>query len=210
MDMVRGERACGDRGRASALRGLRLSGPCGEPALGKAAQGAPAGGGRSCARLVRGRYALDSGAAAALLAAACKMSEPFRRRKVQCASASGLHRMAYLEWGERDSGKTLVCVHGLTRCARDFDRLAAEMVRHGYRVVCPDVAGRGDSDWLENPMEYTVPTYAYDMVTLVARLDRKSTRLNSSHSQISYAVFCLKKKKKKQKQKKQQTRIKND
>src|SRR3989442_70434 len=83
MDMVRGERACGDRGRASALRGLRLSGPCGEPALGKAAQGAPAGGGRSCARLVRGRYALDSGAAAALLAAVCEMSEPFRRRKVQ-------------------------------------------------------------------------------------------------------------------------------
>src|SRR6266853_5819079 len=30
------------------------------------------------------------------------------------------------------------------------------------------------------------------------RRDRKSTRLNSSHSQISYAVFCLKKKKKKQ------------
>ena len=102
------------------------------------------------------------------------MSEPFRRRKVQCASASGLHRMAYLEWGERGSGKTLVCVHGLTRCARDFDRLAAEMIRHGYRVVCPDVAGRGDSDWLENPMEYTVPTYAYDMVTLIARLDVES------------------------------------
>src|SRR2546427_4217648 len=30
----------------------------------------------------------------------------------------------------------------------------------------------------------------------LCRLDRKSTRLNSSHSQISYAVFCLKKKKK--------------
>ncbi|TMH51107.1 MAG: alpha/beta hydrolase, partial [Betaproteobacteria bacterium] len=102
------------------------------------------------------------------------MSEPFRRRKVQCASASGLHRMAYLEWGERGSGKTLVCVHGLTRCDRDFDRLAAEMVRQGYRVVCPDVAGRGDSDWLENPMEYAVPTYAYDMVTLIARLDVES------------------------------------
>ena len=102
------------------------------------------------------------------------MSEPFRRRKVQCASAGGLHRVAYLEWGERSSGKTLVCVHGLTRCARDFDRLAAEMVRHGYRVVCPDVAGRGDSDWLENPMEYAVPTYAYDMVTLIARLDVES------------------------------------
>jgi len=48
------------------------------------------------------------------------------------------------------------------------------MVRHGYRVVCPDVAGRGDSDWLENPMEYSVPTYVYDMVTLIARLDVES------------------------------------
>jgi pimeloyl-ACP methyl ester carboxylesterase len=45
------------------------------------------------------------------------------------------------------------------------------MVRHGYRVICPDVAGRGDSDWLKNPMEYAVPTYAFDMVTLIARLD---------------------------------------
>jgi pimeloyl-ACP methyl ester carboxylesterase len=102
------------------------------------------------------------------------MNEPFRRRKVQCASASGLHRIAYLEWGAPDSTKTLVCVHGLTRCSRDFDRLATEMVRHGYRVICPDVAGRGDSDWLKNPMEYSVPTYANDMVTLIARLDVES------------------------------------
>jgi pimeloyl-ACP methyl ester carboxylesterase len=102
------------------------------------------------------------------------MNEPFRRRKVQCASASGLHRIAYLEWGAPDSTKTLVCVHGLTRCSRDFDRLATEMVRHGYRVICPDIAGRGDSDWLKNPMEYSVPTYANDMVTLIARLDVES------------------------------------
>ena len=102
------------------------------------------------------------------------MKEPFRRRKLQCVSASGLHRMAYLEWGEPGGAKLLVCVHGLTRCARDFDRLAAEMVRHGYRVVCPDVAGRGDSDWLRNPAEYVVPTYANDMVTLIARLDVES------------------------------------
>ncbi|HLQ01334.1 MAG TPA: alpha/beta fold hydrolase, partial [Burkholderiales bacterium] len=102
------------------------------------------------------------------------MSEPFRRRKLQCASASGLHRIAYLEWGEPGGAKVLVCVHGLTRCARDFDRFAAEMVRHGYRVVCPDVAGRGDSDWLRNPAEYVVPTYANDMATLIARLDVES------------------------------------
>src|SRR2546429_6357430 len=36
--------------------------------------------------------------------------------------------------------------------------------------------------------------FPYD-VTLTATLDRKSTRLNSSHGYISYAVFCLKKKK---------------
>jgi len=79
--------------------------------------------------------------------------------------------MAYLEWGDRETSKVLICAHGLTRCARDLDRLAAEMVRHGYRVVCPDVAGRGDSEWLKNPMEYALPTYANDMVTLIARLD---------------------------------------
>src|SRR5205085_10478609 len=36
-----------------------------------------------------------------------------------------------------------------------------------------------------------------DVYEIITRKDRKSTRLNSSHSQISYAVFCLKKKKKK-------------
>jgi pimeloyl-ACP methyl ester carboxylesterase len=98
------------------------------------------------------------------------MSAAFRRRGVQCASPSGLHRMSYVEWGERDNPRVLVCVHGLTRCARDFDFLAAAMSKT-HRVVCPDVAGRGESQWLRNPMEYAVPTYVADMVTLIARLD---------------------------------------
>jgi pimeloyl-ACP methyl ester carboxylesterase len=101
------------------------------------------------------------------------MSAAFRRRSVQCASPGGLHRVSYVEWGERDNPRVLVCVHGLTRCARDFDFLAAEMART-HRVVCPDVAGRGESQWLRNPMEYVVPTYVADMVTLVARLDVES------------------------------------
>ena len=99
------------------------------------------------------------------------MTEPFRRRKVQCVSPTGLHRMAYVEWGGRDGAKTLVCAHGLSRCSRDFDFLAAEMAGRGWRVVCPDIPGRGDSDWLKNPMEYAVPVYVNDMVALVARLD---------------------------------------
>lgn len=98
------------------------------------------------------------------------MTEAFRREKVQCVTPSGLHRMAYLEWGDTDNPRVVVCVHGLTRCARDFDFLATELSRD-YRVICPDVVGRGDSDWLKNPMEYAIPTYAADMVTLIARLD---------------------------------------
>jgi pimeloyl-ACP methyl ester carboxylesterase len=78
--------------------------------------------------------------------------------------------MAYLEWGDPRNQKVLVCVHGLTRCARDFDRLAQSLSER-YRVVCPDVAGRGDSEWLADPSLYVIPQYVADMVTLIARLD---------------------------------------
>src|SRR5712691_1852788 len=93
-----------------------------------------------------------------------------RRRSVQCASPKGLHRVAYLEWGDPRNRDVLVCVHGLTRSARDFDSFARELCGQ-FRVVCPDVAGRGDSDRLADPMLYAVPQYVADMVTLIARLD---------------------------------------
>ena len=96
-----------------------------------------------------------------------------RERTVRCASSAGLHRIAYREWGDPRNAQVLVCVHGLTRCARDFDRLA-EAMSDRYRVVCPDIAGRGDSDWLADPMLYVMPQYVADMVTLVARLDVES------------------------------------
>jgi len=85
-------------------------------------------------------------------------------------SPKGLHRMAYREWGDPANPRVLVAVHGLARCARDFDALAAAMCDR-YRVVCPDVVGRGDSDWLPDPMLYQIPQYVADMVTLIARLD---------------------------------------
>jgi len=93
-----------------------------------------------------------------------------RQRFVQCASPRGLHRISYLEWGDPENDQVLVCAHGLTRCARDFDAFAAAM-QDRYRVVCPDVAGRGGSDWLADPMLYQLPQYLADMVTLIARLD---------------------------------------
>lgn len=96
-----------------------------------------------------------------------------RQRTVQCASPRGLHRVSYLEWGDPGNDRVLICAHGLTRCARDFDALAAAM-QDRYRVVCPDVAGRGGSDWLADPMLYQLPQYLSDMVTLIARLDVES------------------------------------
>jgi len=97
------------------------------------------------------------------------MSEP-RLRHVQCLDSKGLHRMAYWEWGVASNARVLVCVHGLSRQGRDFDTLARQLADR-YRVVCPDVVGRGQSDFLADPAAYQVPTYVADMVTLIARLD---------------------------------------
>ena len=87
-----------------------------------------------------------------------------------CASPTGLHRVSYLEWGDRANPRVLLCVHGLTRSAHDFDFLARSLCRD-YRVLCPDLPGRGESQWLKNAAEYVLPIYVSDMVTLIARLD---------------------------------------
>ncbi|MCA0187871.1 MAG: alpha/beta hydrolase [Proteobacteria bacterium] len=93
-----------------------------------------------------------------------------RQRDVQCCGPHGLHRMAYTEWGDPANPRVLVCVHGLTRNGRDFDDLARALAGE-YRVVCPDVVGRGRSEWLTVKDDYQLPQYVADMVTLIARLD---------------------------------------
>lgn len=90
-------------------------------------------------------------------------------RHVTCASPRGLHRIGYAEWGAPDR-PVLLCVHGLTRNGRDYDRLA-QRLSDRYRVVCPDMLGRGRSDWAPDPSLYAVPQYLADCVTLIARLD---------------------------------------
>jgi pimeloyl-ACP methyl ester carboxylesterase len=93
-----------------------------------------------------------------------------RRRSVLGASPAGLHRIAYREWGDPRNRDVLVCVHGLTRSGRDFDELARALCAQ-FRLVCPDIAGRGDSDRLADAKLYTWAQYVADMVTLIARLD---------------------------------------
>ena len=97
------------------------------------------------------------------------MSE-YREHSVLCLSPAGLHRMTYTEWGDSANPRVLVCVHGLARVGRDFDDLARALAGD-YRVVCPDLVGRGNSDRLADPAHYLPPQYVSDMVTLIARLN---------------------------------------
>lgn len=98
---------------------------------------------------------------------------PPRRSDVLSISRRGFHRIAYTDWGDENSRRVVVCVHGLTRQGRDFDPLARALARNGYRVVCPNLVGRGRSGWLQDPEEYALPQYAMDLTVLRARLDAK-------------------------------------
>ena len=96
---------------------------------------------------------------------------------VECPHPQGSHRMAYWSWGDPTSSHVVMCVHGLTRQGRDFDLLAQALVASAQaahlpsvRVICPDVVGRGRSDWLPDPMGYQFAQYAGDMAVLLQSL----------------------------------------
>ena len=96
-----------------------------------------------------------------------------RHGSYQSRNSNGTHRVAYTEWGESDNPRVLICVHALTRNGRDFDALGAALCGD-YRVVCPDVVGRGASDWLSDKNQYGYPQYLADMSALVAHLGAES------------------------------------
>jgi pimeloyl-ACP methyl ester carboxylesterase len=96
---------------------------------------------------------------------------------VSCPDATGSHRMAYWQWGELAAPHVIVCAHGLSRQGRDFDALARGLLarsRAPLRILCPDVVGRGRSDWLADPMGYAIPTYAADMLQLLGQVQRQA------------------------------------
>jgi len=100
-----------------------------------------------------------------------------RLESVICPHPEGQHRMAWWSWGDPAAPHVVVCVHGLTRQGRDFDRLARALVERSggqVQVVCPDVAGRGHSEWLPQPALYQIPQYAADMLALLAQLQQRS------------------------------------
>lgn len=96
-----------------------------------------------------------------------------RSDAVLCLGSRGFHRMHYYDWGDPQNPNVVVCVHGLARNGRDFDFLAAALADR-FRVICPDVAGRGKSDWLESKTDYGYAQYRADMTALIARVTHGS------------------------------------
>ncbi|MGE3162987.1 MAG: alpha/beta fold hydrolase [Burkholderiales bacterium] len=93
----------------------------------------------------------------------------FRQQSMLSLGPEGFHRVAYTDWGDADNPHVVMCVHGLSRNSRDFDYLA-QALRKDYRVVCMDVVGRGESDWLADKSGYTFSTYLSDAAALVAHV----------------------------------------
>jgi len=91
-----------------------------------------------------------------------------RRFELRSLSPHGFHRVVYYEWGDPDNARVVVCVHGVGRNGRDFDVLG-ETLATTHRVLAIDMPGRGESDWLADPNDYTFPTYLTTLVALIAR-----------------------------------------
>jgi pimeloyl-ACP methyl ester carboxylesterase len=90
-----------------------------------------------------------------------------RERTLRSLCAHGFHRVVWHEWGAPDARDVVVCVHGVGRTGRDFDVLG-EALAPTHRVLAVDMPGRGRSDWLADPGDYTFPTYLTALTALVA------------------------------------------
>ena len=99
-----------------------------------------------------------------------------RQEYFRALGNGAFHRIAYTDWGERANPHVVLCVHGLARNSRDFDFLAAALAGD-CRVVCMDVAGRGESDWLGSKSDYTFSTYQNDAAAMLARASAPASSL---------------------------------
>lgn len=82
-------------------------------------------------------------------------------------SSDGLS-LHYFDWEPAGPGRRIdvLCLPGLTRHANDFDDVAPRLAALGHRVVCPDLRGRGRSDYARDPASYAPPQYFDDLRAL--------------------------------------------
>ena len=93
-----------------------------------------------------------------------------REHWLNCQNPSGTHQLHYQEWGNPHNPEVIICVHGLTRNCHDFDFIA-ERLHQRFRVICPDLPGRGQSSHLSNPAHYCLEQYLQDLTTLLAHVN---------------------------------------
>lgn len=79
------------------------------------------------------------------------------------------HDISYLEWGDINNQDVIVCVHGLTRNAMDFEYIG-QYLSKDFRVIAIDLPGRGKSSWLKNKNHYNYNTYVKDIILLLKKL----------------------------------------
>lgn len=93
----------------------------------------------------------------------------FSEKHITGITKNGEHRIVYNDWGDPE-GNPVICVHGLTGNGHDFDFLAEDLVKHGHRLICVDMPGRGRSDFLTDPLDYNYEQYIQDLMTLLSHL----------------------------------------
>src|SRR5207249_8961467 len=142
-------------------------------------------------------------------------------RMLELASAELLRMVASWPWLVAESTRPSVactCVAALATACEPSRRLVpTEPITSACSLVtCTSRSAMRPKSLIERRSSFTASEsnavwIRFDTVAMSVAMrleDRKSTRLNSSHVSISYAVFCLKKKKKKKKKKKQKKNIK--
>ncbi|MGQ0526734.1 MAG: alpha/beta fold hydrolase [Alphaproteobacteria bacterium] len=101
----------------------------------------------------------------------------FTEQSLLSQTDSGAHRVVYNDWGAPD-GKPVVCVHGLTGNSHDFDELARVFIEHGYRLITPDLPGRGRSDFLKNPADYNYDQYCKDLRAVLSHAELENRKID--------------------------------
>jgi len=98
-----------------------------------------------------------------------KLPKPNRQGSFRSISKQGYHTVAYQDWGPINSKDNVFCLHGLTRNSHDFDNLAKVMSKK-RRMICPDLIGRGNSEWLDSGDDYQIPQYNLDITVLASKI----------------------------------------
>jgi pimeloyl-ACP methyl ester carboxylesterase len=97
---------------------------------------------------------------------------------INCNNLYQRYKMVYYSWGSLvDSSKVLLCLHGLNRNGRDWDFIGEALAKEGYYVIAPDIVGRGNSDYLPNPLGYDIRYYCADILRLFQVLNLTEVNL---------------------------------